>query len=84
MKELLCKDETIIFIDESSYGNNHGKFRTWINKRDTTEIHFPGRMPSMNLILATLPYIILHFKVREKSTKSGYFKLLGRNEVEDK
>ena len=72
--ELLITESTIIFIDESSFNNEHKRFRTWVKPKQNYERHFPGRLPSLNIILATMPHEVLHYVIKSKTTNTNDFK----------
>ncbi len=60
-------------MNESSFSNNHQKFKTWIHKDDVKERNFAGRLPLSNLLLATLPFKLMHYQIFNKTTKSQDF-----------
>ena len=71
--EILLSGAVIIFIDESSFGNNRPRFKNWINKNDNEERYWPGRIDSTNIIVASTHNKVISYEIRHKTTKSEDF-----------
>lgn len=63
--QILIKRERIIYIDESTFSNVKKPLKTWTNNKNEEMILFPGRIPSINLIVAVSEGRIDHFQISE-------------------
>ena len=73
MIKLLMDNYQFVYIDESSFTNNHKSFRTWVNVYEKTKKFHPGRFKCNNLLLAMTESKIVHFLIKSETTKSVDF-----------
>lgn len=64
----------IIYIDESSFSNTKCNFKTWLDPYEKNPNFFPGRLKSLNLILASTKNKILYYTFNTFTNKSEHFR----------
>jgi len=67
---IITNGDTIIYIDESSFNNSTVKFKCWKHRLDSKKTYYPGRMKSVNLVLAVTARKVVHYQAKAETLDS--------------
>ena len=73
MIDYLINGYNVIYIDESSFINNHKSFKTWLNPTEDRTRSYPGRFKSTSLIVAISTDGVLHYNKNFSTNKATDF-----------
>ena len=72
ISNLVLKENTIIYLQESSFSNANSRIKTWIGYGEIQNLFYPGRLQSQKLILAAVSKEkIIHYSVTSKITNAN-------------